>query len=386
MKRALICVFSISLFFSCSNERVVYPYVLQATEIFLSYNLDSDVKVPLLIRRSTADKEYLYFQNGSRPELLIYDIYNGSMVKRNTYEVEGANAIKGGFLNGFMMLDCNQIFISGLADGSLYKTDSTGIVKFEMDISNRLDGYTLLPCFKDNGSMQVIGNKIYLPQSLNWQMGNKVVKNSPLLFCVDMVSGDVEPLPVVFPEQLFDVRIERGTSATIVSEYKCCYNGRQLVYSFAYMEDLMVVDPITFHVEYKSGKSQYIDDIESPFIRNTDERLVQRKICESPAYGNIIYDNENKVYYRIVYVPQEIERDVNMLALLHCGRKQFSIMIYDEDFNIIGEQLFPSYTYNPRLCFVSKGNLYISTNHVMNPNYSDDVLCFQKMELIKREF
>ena len=80
---------------------------------------------------------------------------------------------------------------------------------------------------------------------------------------------------------------------------------------------------------------------------------------------------------------KEIEKNENMLALLRSGRKQFSIMIYDEHFNIIGEHLFPSYLYNPRLCFVSNGNLYISINHVKNPDYNDDILSFQKMQLIK---
>jgi len=50
----------------------------------------------------------------------------------------------------------------------------------------------------------------------------------------------------------------------------------------------------------------------------------------------------------------------------------------------LGEHVFPPYTYNSRLCFVTKGKLYISTNHVMNPDYSDDVLSFQMFELVDK--
>lgn len=74
---------------------------------------------------------------------------------------------------------------------------------------------------------------------------------------------------------------------------------------------------------------------------------------------------------------------MNALSLFRTGRKQFSIMILDEDFNVIGEHLFPPYTYNPRLSFVSKGKLYISLNNIMNPDYSDDVIRFQMVELVK---
>ena len=349
MIRILYCILFVVFFCSCNDKKIVYPYNLQPVDSLLNFDLDSDTKVPLMIRTCKADREYLYFQNDSRPELIIYDIYSGSVVKKNIFEIDGSNAIKGGFLNGFMMLDCDRIFVSGLADGHIYETDTTGRIKYELVSNNRQNGYNLLPCFKDNGTMQLIDGKLYLPQSLNWQLEGNVIEKSPLLSCVDISSGEIMPLPINFPSQLAENRIVRGTPNSIVSEYKCCYTGRYFVYSFAYMDD----------------------------------KYIQRKICESPAYGNIIYDNENKIYYRIVYVPQEIEKNENMLALLRSGRKQFSIMIYDEHFNIIGEHLFPSYLYNPRLCFVSNGNLYISINHVKNPDYNDDILSFQKMQLIK---
>ena len=78
----------------------------------MKYELDSDVKMPLLVRTCMGNNDYLYFQNDVWPELLIYDLPNGSLIKRNRFEVEGTNAIQGGFLHGFMMTDCNHIFIS----------------------------------------------------------------------------------------------------------------------------------------------------------------------------------------------------------------------------------------------------------------------------------
>ena len=155
------------------------------------------------------------------------------------------------------------------------------------------------------------------------------------------------------------------------------------MYSFAYSDELMVVDSKTLDDNYKSGESRYISDIEVPVFRDSDIRNINKKLCEYPAYDNILYDNENRVYYRIVYVPQEMEENVDMISMIRGGRKLFSIMIYDENFNVIGENLFPEYTYNPRLSFVYKGSLYISTNHVMSPDYSDDILSFQKMNLVK---
>lgn len=368
---------------SCSSEHRNHSYSLQTVDSFLNYRLDSDVKMPLFIRTCISDsnKEFLYFQNSHLPELLIYDMHNESLVKKVSFETEGKNAIKGGFLNGFMMSDCNHIYIAGLADCELYETDTTGCIKRKMNYATTSDGCKLVCCFKENGAFQFINGKLYLPQSLNWQLGEEAMEESALLCCMDTISGEVNTCPFTFPAT--NNHLVRGTSTSITSEYKYCFDGRNFVYSFAYMDDLLVINPQTGKVEYKTGKSQYIDKIKYPSSQGIDDQTLQRQICEYPAYGNIMYDSVNKVYYRIAYIPQEIEKDVNALSLLRSGRKQFSILIFDDRFNMIGEHLFPPYTYNPRLCFVTEGKLYISTNHVMNPDYSDDMLSFQQMELVK---
>ena len=383
MNKILLSILCFCICCSCRDNEIHYSHDLRPTNDFLKYEVDSDVKIPLLVRTCTSDRELLYFQNGTWPEILIYDMYDGTLIKRNTFDVEGDNAIKGSFLHGFMMNGCSQIFISGMADGHFYETDTTGYIKKEYRYSESSNEYRPIACFKDNGDMQVIDGKLYFPQSLNWALGDEAMENSPLLCSVDLNSGKVERLPVTFPPELSSQSIVRGSASSVNLEYKCCFDGQSWVYSFAYMDELMIYNPATSQIEYKSGKSLYGDDVEMLSFRSAADDAIQRTVCESPAYGNILYDNENEVYYRIVYVPQEIDKNENALALLRSGRKQFSVMIYDEDFNVIGEHLFQALTYNPNLCFVSQGDLYISTNHVMNSDYSDDILCFQKMDLVE---
>ena len=54
---------------------------------------------------------------------------------------------------------------------------------------------------------------------------------------------------------------------------------------------------------------------------------------------------------------------VSLLELWDFGRKIFSIIILDKNFNIIGETVFPEYTYNPNLMYIDEKGLYISENH-----------------------
>ena len=42
------------------------------------------------------------------------------------------------------------------------------------------------------------------------------------------------------------------------------------------------------------------------------------------------------------------------MELWDFGRKIFSIIILDKTFNIIGETVFPEYTYNPNLMYIDE--------------------------------
>ena len=383
MKKFLICALAVALFCSCGNKGKNYSYTLQTVDTFLNYHLASDVKVPLMIRSCTDDagKEYVYFQNGILPDLLIYDIHNETLVKRVKFEIEGPNAIEGGFSDGFMMTDCNHIYISSKVKPELYATDTAGCIKRKMSYAETADGYKPESCCIDNGAFQFIDGKLYLPQGINFSFGKEVMEKSALLCRLDTLSGEVESLPFKFPK--IGSSIHRGSPGNVNTDYQYCFNGQEFVYSFEYMDDLMVVNPLTHQVDYKRVRSRYIGEMKPFSSESTNIAVLQKESCEYPSYGKIIYDSCNKVYYRVVYVPQEIDKDVDALSLFRTGRKQFSIMILDEDFNVIGEHLFPPYTYNPRLSFVSKGKLYISLNNIMNPDYSDDVIRFQMVELVK---
>lgn len=106
-----------------------------------------------------------------------------------------------------------------------------------------------------------------------------------------------------------------------------------------------------------------------------------KRTCELPTYGNIIYDKYRQVYYRFAFPEVEMEEERDYLGIYHNGRKQFSIIILDKDMNIIGETLFPEYTYNPYLLFIRKDGLYMSTSHFKRTDFDENVLRFRKIEL-----
>ena len=137
-------------------------------------------------------------------------------------------------------------------------------------------------------------------------------------------------------------------------------------------------------VEQKMEKSIFIFELDYTKMPDDFNRIL-KKTCESAGYGRILYDEYRKVYYRIAYAETELESGLDYRKILHTGKAEFSIIILDEDLNVLGETKFPAFTYVPHICFIREDGLYISTSHFMREDYSDDWLRFQRIELVKNK-
>lgn len=92
------------------------------------------------------------------------------------------------------------------------------------------------------------------------------------------------------------------------------------------------------------------------------------------------------MYYRIFYPNSDVGEERDYLEWLRTGRKQFSIIVLNENLEMMGETLFPEYTFNPNLFMVLEDGLYLSTSHIRNPSYSDNELCFQRIDLRRQRW
>ncbi|MDR2233264.1 MAG: DUF4221 domain-containing protein, partial [Tannerella sp.] len=153
--------------------------------------------------------------------------------------------------------------------------------------------------------------------------------------------------------------------------------------SFYYDEEIYVTLPDHQSVRKIPVVSKYIPNIEYVELKTSGNPL--KNEVENPNYGNLFFDPYRDVYYRFAYPKNEVEQDDNFRELWDYGRKIFSIIILNRDFQVIGETLFPEYIYNPGVVFVNKDGLYISASHFKNPEYSDDDLKFVCFRLEKEK-
>ena len=166
-------------------------------------------------------------------------------------------------------------------------------------------------------------------------------------------------------------------------DFSRTYDGKNFIYSFYVDEDILVTSIDHAEVKRIKAKSRYIDspDEEQPLNVQKGPQLN----LELARYGDLKYDPYREVYYRFAYPKTELDDKINWMGKAVYGRKKFSVIILDKDFQIIGETLFPEAIYNPYASFVSKEGLYISRDYQMNYDQSEDFMTFELFKLVEKK-
>lgn len=357
---------------SCSQERQG-NYTLTNTGS-IAFKLDSDTKNDMFsyCLYEDSDKTYFTFQNRNSNDILFYDMDDQELKFKISPFIEGNNGV--GLISGYYIHNLDSIYLTNMDIKEMSLINRNCIVLDKYSYEYDKDS-TELSLFYISGALhkpaQQIGRKLYL-----YSGPNRYVEKDPVSIIFNMDTHEFQSLPFYYPNYPgSDIKLKKyGLEDT----FSRCFDGSQFIYSFYYDENIYVADPSHKTIQKIKIKSQYFNKVQLP-----DELKAQAEdFCVNAWYGNLLFDPYRNVYYRIAYPPAtSLRKDIRPMELYQYGRKNFSIIILDKDFNILGETLFPDYTYNSWIIFVGKDGLYISDSHYLNPDFSDDVLSFQKFEL-----
>jgi hypothetical protein len=221
-----------------------------------------------------------------------------------------------------------------------------------------------------------IDSKLYLAQH-PWQ--SNPVSTTPLCVVIDTVNQSRYELSYPFPPLIKD---DRFIDSNLLG-FSRIFNGKEFVYSFFYDENIYVANIEHTEVRKYKVKSKSIGKIVIETRRIEERNDYAKYNYGAQCYGNLIHDPYRKLYYRFAYPGVDLENGPDYVSLTALGRKKFSIIILDEDFNVIGETMFPEWVYCPTVMFVSRDGLYICNNHPMNPSFNEDILTFECFEVKK---
>lgn len=379
MKITLLAVISLFCLLSCVDKKVQTKesYNLVASDKQLSFALDPNTKTFILALFPFTDetgKEYLTFQNQDQNEILFYDMNSRKLEFKVKPAYEGPNGV--GQVLGYYVHTIDSIFLTISGTNEIVLVNRNAEIKDKINYERAEDG-TLLTDFCSISSVYqpiiMIDKEMYIMSGCN-----RWLEKDPISAVINMEDKTIHAFPYYYPSFLgADNKAKR---AGIEEHLSRCFDGKHFVYSFHFDETIYIASQDHDSIKEVKVKSKYIDK-----VRLLDDygNLTITDACENPNYGNLLFDKYRNVYYRIAYPETEIEKEVKGLELLQYGRKNFSIIILDKNFNIIGETLFPDYTYNSTVMFVREDGLYISDSHYLNPDYSDDQLSFKCFTLKK---
>ena len=375
----------ISLFllgsYSCKGEKGEPQdnYTLEATENIKSYPLDSYVKYnPFYLWTFEENgKRYLSFLNYGTTQLYFYDFDTEKFLSKVTLEQEGPDGV--GMLSGYYIKDFNHIYVSSYIYQGIIRVDTTGVIVQKIPYRKTGSGYKIISSYNASSHPYLppifIGDKMYITQQNNERFCP--AEKTPISVAIDTIQKKYTSLPLTF-----SILTEKQVKSN-GDRFSRDYDGKNFIYSFYVDEDILVTSIDHAEVKRIKAKSRYIDspDEEQPLNVQKGPQLN----LELARYGDLKYDPYREVYYRFAYPKTELDDKINWMGKAVYGRKKFSVIILDKDFQIIGETLFPEAIYNPYASFVSKEGLYISRDYQMNYDQSEDFMTFELFKLIKKK-
>lgn len=386
-----ILLYSLLFFTACSqsgnNNKSMKNLTLQSTDHVLKLPLDEwtkDIIYPQQVTDNKTGKKYLAFQNDLYPQLLFYEKETGKLAKKIDLVHEGDNGVNR--FSSFLPKSMDEIYLINNEVWGITIINGEGKpIKFIPGKS--VNSGQQVIC--NSNTFDLLGDSIYFGIHVDHENPqHERMKKSSLCAVLDLNTKTFYTPPVSY----FDITQQEGEEDdhfNIYFPFRCYNKNRNtFVYSFIDLENIYETDKAHTTIRKIKAKSKYLTtrDIEKvKFSMVYDIAENTKKDIAKGRYWSIHYDPYRHVYYRIVIPPSDIPDNVHIINFYQNGGHSFAIMILDEDFNIIDEVMLPKDTYVPSPIFVDEDGLYICENHILNPNYSDDVCPFRRFELVPKK-
>jgi hypothetical protein len=160
-------------------------------------------------------------------------------------------------------------------------------------------------------------------------------------------------------------------------------DDHKLLINYSDYENLLLCNLLTKKIDTVFAKSNYIDSMCVYDIEKSSIEYSTSFFNKAPSYLNeLLYDHSKKMLFRFANHPNESKTADG--RLIDFVDKQWSLIGIDSTMKIIGEQVFPMFTYNPTFkMLLSKKGLMVSNN---NPNNTKDKKGVISFSVFKRNY
>ena len=327
-------------------------------------------------------KEFLsfgVFEGRRQYEIILFDLEKEDVHKRIPLVYDGPDGLPA--ITGIKPLNGSQSFLTFRHNRFRFSIiDGEG--KMLKDFSTEPRDNMFIYCL---GGMSycyapsfVIDSILYFnayPQYREGGVKRHHWKEFPLFTSLDLRNGEIDWY-MHYPS-IFDHDVENPAGGYEFT-YDYNYQQNRLVCSFIGYDSLMVTDDL-HHMKWVDGKSRYLESRRPYVPESGNPEQSFTKLTEMGGYLHLMYDKYRDVYYRFVEHPCKLGFGENWMN--EPKAREFSIIIFDKDLNIIGETKFPGNKYFNKMSFIGRDGLYISENNWANPDFDKHKLVFACFKL-----
>lgn len=279
-------------------------------------------------------------------------------------------------IHGYEILEDNKIFLSGLMNSEAYISDKNFRVedKFSLNYEDSIRNisiYNFVPC--PTGPVLLKNNNLYFSPRIN-SIKREDFYNKNIFYSYNINNNRYNDLiKFYFPGEYIK-------SNFFSHEYSSCFNENEIIISPINSHDIWIynIDNNKYRkVEAKSDNFRKFKNY-SEKQKTMQENLYD--YCAFSLYTNIIYDKYRKVYYRVFLPGTDIDLNDKNLSFERENPKKIAILIFDDKFNKIGENLFDNYSFLANF-FVAPDGLYVNSNNKGSKKFKEGFLNFTKLNL-----
>ena len=382
----VVCFF----LYSCGNtSSSIYEYGDSKTLIgsdTISFPIDEETYYASksIFQFEDNGKEFLFFKNLTNKgasKAIVFDVEKESVHKTVPLYKEGPNGIPS--ISGGFPVDMNYSLIT--SSPRFYIVNDSGYVKYKSPAlySDRKGGgesFGITFMYSRYHSPAIFKDSVlYFPQiNIGYPHKADTWATSHIFASLDFRTNELKPTRFCYPSIFNKEELTRKFSYNTAHSY--AYTGKDVAVSFKQSDSIYVSSDFE-HVKAYLAKSRHAPSMTpEPYNAQTDNEVRLRREALEYDYWHLIYDKYRKVFYRFVRHPYEFPKHKNAMFDEDSGR-EFSIVILNEDYEIVGETSFPGNTYSYVIYFVGKKGLYLSLNNLENPTFSEDELFFRCFEL-----
>lgn len=378
MRNILFCLIWLFCLVSCNHnignelDTAPRPYsdkitLIPSDTLVISISSRSNVYSGYVKKCRINGNPYLGVVNENTNELEFYDLADAKGNFKISFQNDGPNGI--GQLTAFEVVSDSTLLIGSTYRTRLYISDLSGnILKVLSSDKVQRKGKSHVPIYYTNQPLMYSKEKndFYVFTRVDTDYNAPGIWSGTTFLKVpndaDRSGKHVFELPPHFDDYVHGAYFSHSSHLLIGDRY--------LVLGIPFYNNLLIYDLDKEELTEKSAGSKYFGDI-LPWSKPNNEH--EEFYVSANSYRELAYDEERKILYRIAY------RKMDYIGVDGLRRnwdnKLPSVIVFNEDFEKIGEVDLSVNTIYTRIYFTHKGKLYLSLNHPDN-NPSEDIMVF----------